>query len=155
MAKSSGAGRKAVPTKLRALKGSTGNVTKNKKEPKPGKAVKIDPPDYLTKPAKEEWRRVAPILQRLGLFTELDAPALSAYCEAFARYVDAVERLKGQELVITYPTGAQAPNHLIGIINSSVKQMRDFMTEFGMTPSSRAKLQVDQPEPEDPRMDLL
>ncbi len=43
-----------------------------------------------------------------------------------------------------------SPNPLVTMARQTLQQIRAFCTEFGMTPSSRGRIQVDKPEEESP-----
>jgi P27 family predicted phage terminase small subunit len=67
--------------------------------------------------------------------------ALAAYCQAWSRWDKAEEMLKSTGPVIkSKTTGAIYQNPYLAVANRTMKQMRDFLTEFGMTPSSRSRM---------------
>lgn len=41
-------------------------------------------PKHLLPEAKKEWRRIGPELEKLGLVSKIDRPALALYCQAWA-----------------------------------------------------------------------
>ncbi len=51
------------------------------------------PPDHLDDYAREEWARVATGLEAMGVLTEVDRAALSAYCDAYAVWRTACEQI--------------------------------------------------------------
>ena len=91
-----------------------------------------------------EWGRISRELHKLGLLTEIDRPALEAYCQAYGRWAEVSRLMKAPEFswIITTPKGAQIQNPLVGVANTSVEIMRKFLAEFGMTPSSRSRVIV-------------
>lgn len=95
-------------------------------------------------------------LFEIGLLTEVDRAALAAYCTAWARYVLAEEeiaRLQDSDtefLVNRTESGYEQPSVWLQISDRALKQMKTFMTEFGMTPSSRSKVAVVKEEEENP-----
>jgi P27 family predicted phage terminase small subunit len=97
----------------------------------------------LDKIAKAEWKRISRELLSVGLLTEVDRSALAAYCAAFARWVKAEKELQNMPAVVKAPSGYPMPNPYIGIANTALDQMRKFLTEFGMTPASRSRIQVE------------
>jgi P27 family predicted phage terminase small subunit len=71
---------------------------------------------------------------------------LAAYCQAWSRWVKAEEMLKSTGPVIkSKTTGAIYQNPYPAVANRAMKQMRDSLTEFGMTPSSRSRVSSDLP----------
>jgi P27 family predicted phage terminase small subunit len=77
----------------------------------------------------------------MGVLAEIDAAALAAYCEAYASWVDAVEKLRQFGKIVKAPkSGHPMPNPYVSIANQALDHMRKFGTEFGMTPSSRSRI---------------
>lgn len=132
------AGRKPKPTGLKVLEGNPGKQKLPQGEPKPGGEAEC--PAWLTRSAKAKWRRLAPELQRLGLLTSVDGDALAAYCESWAEYERAEKAL--QQLGTTYETstGLIYPRPEVQMSHRARQQMHRFGAEFGLTPSSRARV---------------
>lgn len=140
-------GRKPTPTALRLLRGNPRKHRINEQEPRPG-AMDLEPPVWLDDAAKIEWRRVAPMLARLGVLTETDADALCAYCEAFTTWKQATARIRQFGMVVKATrAGLELPviSPYVKIAHHAMAQMRGFLTEFGMTPSSRARIHTASP----------
>ncbi len=144
-------GRKPIPTKLKLLAGNPGKRPLNDREPKP--KVKRPPcPAHLVGEARREYRRMGRQLVIHGLVTVLDKPALAAYCTAWAIYVEASGKLQKRgaiALTTTSPNGYPMQSPYIAIVNQALKQMRAFLVEFGMTPSSRGRVQSADPHAEE------
>ena len=116
-----------------------GPKTKPKQDGKPGPLP--DPPEWLGDVGVEHWERYGPTLNRLGLLESLDALAFGLLCDAIDAYLRAREELSAEELVIltgkeNYPT----QNPLVSIVRQQSKAIRELLSEFGMTPSSRTNL---------------
>lgn len=137
-------GRKPTPTALKVLRGNPGKRRLNQDEPTPELAIDAVPPDSLTKPGKIEWRRLAPILGRLGMLTETDTDALVGYCEAYANWRQAQQKIHQFGMVIKAKDPKQLPviSPYVRIAHNAMNQMRAFLVEFGMTPSSRSRIKV-------------
>lgn len=135
------AGRRPKPTALKQLQGNPGKRALNKSEPKPTGIPTC--PSHLDKIAKAEWKRISRELLAIGLLTAVDRSALAAYCAAFARWVNAEKELQNKPAVVKAPSGYPMPNPYIGIANTAMDHMRKFLTEFGMTPASRSRIQVE------------
>ena len=56
--------------------------------------IEPPPPEFLSEYARAEWDRIAMELYRLKLLTVVDIAPLAAYCEAYAKWRTAVEKLK-------------------------------------------------------------
>jgi P27 family predicted phage terminase small subunit len=104
-----------------------------------------EPPDWLDELAQKEWRRVAPMLVRNGLLTEMDLDALTAYCQAWVTWKTASEQIKKFGMVIKAANGFPMTSPYLPIANKALMQIKAFLTEFGMTPSSRTKVQRSAP----------
>lgn len=134
-------GTKPQPTALKLLKGNPGKRPISPDEPTPTVVEETAaPPDYLSDEAKKEWLRVAPILVRNGLLTEMDLDALGTYCAAFATWREATEKLRQFGMVVKSPTGYPIPSPYLPIANQATKQMRAIMADFGMNPSARTRV---------------
>jgi len=148
------AGRRPKPTYLKLLQGNPGKRRLNPDEPKP--PVELPPPpDHLNDVAKKEWQAMGEQLVRLGLLTSIDRAAFSAYCVTYARWVEAEEALKATGPVVRSPSGFPMLSPFYTVANQSLSQMRAYLTEFGMTPSSRSRTSVHAPEQTDSLEDFL
>lgn len=144
-------GRKPKPTALKVLTGNPGKRPLPANEIQPPTGVPVCP-SWLSREAKAEWRRVVPVLASLGILTTVDRCALAAYCAAWARLVEA-ERLiaeHGQQMVaLEYETSdgqsiyvRPAPNPALAEAAKASGIIRQFCSEFGLTPSSRSRIQA-------------
>jgi len=140
-------GRKKIPTALHLLRGNPGKRKLNEREPTPARLENLEPPAWLDADAQTEWNRVAPLLARLGVLTETDGDALAAYCEAFTTWKAATQRLRQFGLVIkrSKVPGDVVISPYVKIAHHAMAQMRAFLVEFGMTPSSRARIHTAAP----------
>ncbi len=142
------AGRKPKPTNLKLLQGNPGKRKLNKNEPKPTAKTIPRPPAHLDVVARSEWRRVAPKLFAIGLLTPVDRSALAAYCVAYSKWVEAERAIRDRGMVTVTPNGYPCISAWAVVSNKAMRQMREFMAEFGMTPSSRSRVQVDTDDAE-------
>lgn len=132
-------GRKKTPTALAIIKGNPGKRPLPENEPKPG-AAKPRAPHVLSEEAKKHWRTVVKQLHAAKVMTRLDIDALALYCEAYARWVEANESLVKYGMIVKSPGGFPMQSPWLSISNKAFEQMRAMLAEFGMTPSSRAKV---------------
>lgn len=133
------AGRKKLPTKLHVLKGTDRADRRNPNEPQPANKIP-DPPEILAGEALKEWGRITLELDQLGLLTELDRTELAMYCQAYGRWIK-YERIiaeKGELYKTTNGNVQTSP--AMWVANKAMEQCHKFLTEFGMTPSSRSKV---------------
>jgi P27 family predicted phage terminase small subunit len=122
-----------TPAGLKLLRGNPGKRP-IRPEPQPEQPpTPLEPPDFLSAYARDEWRRVAPELHRLGLLTTLDVAILAAYCSAYARWRTTEELLAGMD-------ANGRPKALIRIATQAARDMARCGREFGMSPAMRARV---------------
>ncbi|BCJ86463.1 phage terminase small subunit P27 family [Effusibacillus dendaii] len=160
-------GRKAQPIALQLLKGNKNRLTKQEIEHrqsieeklKPKKDA-VKPPVWLNDVAKKEFKRIAKELMELDLITNVDINALAAYCDAYSDYVECTKIIQDEGLMVEYTNKAaetnKVPHPLLTKKKQLHEQMKSLATEFGLTPSSRAKLAMpkldEKPKSEEERM---
>ena len=136
------AGRKPKPTNLKVLEGTRKDRI-NQNEPKPKTAL-LACPDYLKKDevAYGEWNRIVPELYKLGLLTVADRTALELYCSQYSIYRKALKELDEEGITSINIRNGKKANPATQIVRESAKLIKAFATEFGLTPSSRGKMQL-------------
>ena len=144
------------PTALKKLQGNPGKRALNTSEPQPPAPVSVPyAPRFLTAEAKREWRRIVPLLMELGLYTEIDHAAISMYCQAYGRWLDAEREIDQDGAVRTTDKGYEHQAAWVQIANKRFDQVRRMLAEFGLTPASRSRLRIDGPEEQDELEALL
>lgn len=117
-------------------------------------------PAYLQGEARAEWRRMTRELHRLGVLARTDRAALELYCTVYARWraVEAkLDELAGPKVeavglanwVIATESGYETMTVYLTIANKCITQMKQLLTEFGATPSSRNRVRAEQPKEEE------
>lgn len=147
-------GRRPIPTAMKELAGNPGKRRLNENEPKPPAAAPPCP-SHLGNEARKEWRRILKELGPLGMVSKLDRAALAAYCQAWGRWVEAEEQLRKHGPVVKSPSGYPMMNPYLSIANTAMEQIRKYMTEFGMTPSSRSRIETTPQKPADELQQFL
>ncbi len=117
-------------------------------------------PKHLGAAAREEWQRLAPIMVRQGLLRQLDLAAFEQRCEVYSRWrkAKAVVARKG----LTYEhNGLYRKRPEVQIMAECERLMRQFDSEYGLTPAARARvkhvsdgqedLPFDRPAPAQPQ----
>ena len=134
-------GRKAKPPEIHALNGNPSklNLEKRKSETPQPDPIVPNCPAYLDGIARTEWRRVCPELAKLGLITLVDRAALAGYCAAYSEMVRAEKTviLEGQTYLFKRKI---LPRPEVKIAQVARMQVKAFCAEFGLTPSSRARM---------------
>lgn len=149
-------GRRGPPPKPTALKRLSGSwrADINQDEPQPPEGIPL-PPDFLSEQALLYWKRLVPMLDEMGLLTKADGDALAMYCQSLARLAEC-EKIINEE-GSTYKTftssgelsqikmrpEARLAKEMYGIVNRLGK-------EFGLSPSARAHLNVQDSKPAAP-----
>ena len=140
-------GRPKEPTALKVLKGNPGKRPIND-EVKPMPLVPKCP-SWIHGYAKEEWYLLSDKLERLGLFTEIDGVAFTAYCQAYARWREAEEFLEKfshdaegnfNGFMFKTPQGYLQQLPQVSIAQTYAKLMSVYLSKFGLSPSDRAGL---------------
>ncbi len=138
-----------TPTALKRLSGSW-RADLNPLEPQPPEDVPIVAPEWIRERAKEFWDNLIPILDFMGVVTCADADALALYCQSLAK-------LEEYELFIAENGSTYTTYNSMGEISAirpypqatMAKEMTAMVSrlgqQFGLTPSSRAHLEVNDP----------
>ncbi|WP_297767776.1 phage terminase small subunit P27 family [uncultured Roseovarius sp.] len=109
-------------------------------------------PAHLSDTARKEWRRLATPLHAAGILTLADRAALAAYCQAYARWVEAEERLAETPTLLKTPNGHVQQSPWLSVANKQLELMGRYMSELGLTPSARRRIDMPMevgPEPVD------
>lgn len=87
-------------------------------------------PSYLSTQAKAEWRRVLPLLVGRGVITKADLTGVEAYCVAAGAARQIAEAMAGD-----------LPDLRLGGMQIRYMQTaHQFTAEYGLTPTSRARM---------------
>jgi len=137
-------GRKPVPTALKVIHGNPGE---RRLVPDPAPPGVPSCPAHLKGEARKEWRRLTRLLPRMGVMSEVDRAALALLCVAWGDHVHArqmmlAEAAKNPEFdgrFVTSPIGFVVQSPWLAVSNRSFELYLRVCTEFGLTPSSRAR----------------
>ena len=155
-------GRKPLPAHIRLLEGNPGHREINQDEPRP-KPIIPEPLELLDQRAKRLYEIIGSQLLHLKVVTEIDGAGLSILSQLISdliRYERQIRRegtvtricaltKEGKKVQI----GMKA-NPKIIMRRETIKLIRSFLSEFGMTPSSRTRLKV-SPELDDEEFEAL
>lgn len=137
-------GRKPKPTRLKLIEGNVGKRPINGREPQLPSA-RPTCPSHLSPSAKTEWKRLATLLHKVGLLTQIDRTVLATYCQAYGRWVEAERKLATSPPLLKTPAGYVQVSPWITISNKQVELMTRLMAELGLSPSARSRLAVQVP----------
>ena len=143
-------GAKPKPTRMKELAGTLKAHRVNPDEPEPPVLERTPPcPMHLTGEARKAWRRLSRQLKDMGVISAIDLDALEAYCVVFDRWREAEKELRKTGPVIVNPqTNWFEPSPYLRVVDNCLKQMRAYMTELGITPSSRSRVRAIKPKEE-------
>lgn len=147
-------GRPAKPTKLKILAGNPGKRPLPRGEPQPTIGIPTRP-GWLSTEAKREWNRIVPELAELGLLARIDRALISAYCQCWAMYVDAIRDIRKNGMTFETEKGYVGQRPAVGIAARMLEKMNQLSAKFGFTPSDRAKMSMPELTDEDPFAEFL
>ncbi len=97
------------------------------------------PPAWLSKDAKAEWRRVAPILiNERRTLTVADLASLANYCQAVGQAAEASRIITRDGLTFMSANGPKK-HPAVAIRSDAMTQARLLAAELGLTPVSRSR----------------
>lgn len=136
--------RKPIPTEVKEIMGNPGKHPL----PKPGEEAKPellfdlpDCPDWMGEYGEKEWYRVGPVLIKNKLLTDADMLTFTAYCANVDLLVTSTIEIQTRGMTIH---GARGPvrNPALATFAAATTSLRALAAEFGMTPSSRARIKL-------------
>jgi P27 family predicted phage terminase small subunit len=100
---------------------------------------------------------MAKTLEAIGVLTEIDMAAFAGYCQAYARWKEAEEFLSKHGTIFKTPSGYIQQVPQVSIARNYLQTMKDFCSEFGLTPAARTRIRADvvETETDDPMEKLL
>jgi len=112
------------------------------------------PPTWLSKHAKAEWRRVAPILVDRRILTDTDLTSLEHYCTA-AGHVREMQKIIAREGSVVMTERGPRAHPAVRIQADAMNRARLIGNELGLSPTSRNRpaIRTDQ-EDDDSASDL-
>ncbi len=131
-------GRKRQPNALKIARGNPGKRALAAEPPKLKGAP--EPPPHLDDEARAEWFRLCADLDEMNMMSREYRPALAVYCVAWSRWVDACVRYKGMGPIIKTSHDNLIQNPLLGVIRRGGDDLRKWLAEFGLTPSSKSRV---------------
>lgn len=141
-------GRKPKPTALKKLQGNPGKrKLKTKSEPKPPTTKRAAEVVDLSKDnnlAADFIAKYRPTLQALGLLTDVDDPAIEMAARHYNLAIKAYEEVERDGLTVMDDHAQERKHPLLQVFRDNSQTFKGWITEFGMTPSSRARLAIDE-----------
>ena len=110
------------------------------------KELQTDPalpplPDWLDGYATDEWNRVGPRLEQIGIISEFDQGLFAAYCQAYSDVRRLTLEIREEGTVVPSARSddlkANPKNQLL---REAYVRLKDFGVLFGISPVARTKL---------------
>jgi P27 family predicted phage terminase small subunit len=162
MAGNANSGRSALPAALHLINGNPSKKSASELATSTTKPVvaPLEPPtcpDFLTGAAKIEWKRIVDDLLVMGVLSRIDRAMLAVYCQAWADWKMAREKLAAKAHGAAYedmtPSGYKQMSVWLQIANRAEERMRVAGASFGLNPSARSSMNVQAPQGK--QLDLL
>ena len=142
-----GRGRKAIPTSIKAMRGTLQPSRTPFNEIAPAKVTRApDPPEWLSRDGKRVFRKVAGALHGTGNLATVDLEALGAYANEMGLYIELERsiRLGRLERISAYSTKAgdtiENPSVNHRLAREALREAMKIGVLFGITPSASAKI---------------
>jgi P27 family predicted phage terminase small subunit len=119
-------------------------------------------PKYLSKVARQEWNRVAPLLEEQGVLQNIDQSLLASYCQMYGHWRASEDDIAKNGLVImvssqtrTGRTDKPIPNPAVTNSIRFHRAMVAMAVKFGINPLDRPRIEVPKEEEEEDDTDLM
>ena len=104
-------------------------------------------PKWLIGRARTEWELLVPELLRAGLLTTVDRIELALLCRRYADYLDALDIVEEEGMIMETTHGNWIQHPAVGIMNQAWRDVIKLGANFGLSPADRASIVV----PETPK----
>lgn len=135
-------GRKPKPTAIKVASGNPGRRRLNDAEPKLLNG-RWYAPKTLNEDGQRLWRMIMKTLGPAGVITEGDLVALQLLCENFEDRLTARREYLRSGMIVEGSTGTLVVSPAVRIAKALSEEIRWYLAEFGLTPSSRSKIRVE------------
>ena len=134
---------KRLPTELKKQRGTLRKDRLNENEPNlPSVIPPI--PTWLSEDGQKAFSELSTLLHDMSVLTQADELALTLLCDAYSEYKNAKEVVNqlGATMEVTSREGNSKSviRPEVQIANQSFVRVFQLLKEFGLTPSSRAKV---------------
>jgi P27 family predicted phage terminase small subunit len=126
-----------------ATKKLTGSKRVNWKEPNYRMAQNARAPrGHMGKDGLKFWHTYWPILEERGVLTIADLAAFEMMCIHYESFIQVTMQINQEGRTVEDEKGNLRKHPLLQVQRDSSKAWREYALEFGLTPSSRARLKV-------------
>ena len=131
-----------APRAMKLVKGERSDRL-NDAEPVP-QAGPVSPPGWLSTEALRVWDEYAPQLEARGVLTPWDVDTFAILCDAIVHYRQASALVAASGVLIKGRKDAAVKSPAMQVVRDTAATVRVYAAEFGMTPSSRGALVVNE-----------
>jgi P27 family predicted phage terminase small subunit len=135
-------GRKPKPTNLK-LRDDSQPCRINKREPKPP-IGELEYPKHLSDVGRAKWFELVGLLKSMGICSPAESVLVELFVDAWEEYTQLRELIDQHGVML--PDGKRNP--LLIDLNRTADFLRKCSGELGLSPASRAKIQVPEVGPE-------
>jgi len=129
--------------KPRHLKALSGTLRPDRDKDFPRATPRVGPaPRGLPPEARKLWKLYAARLEELGLASELDRPALERLCVLHGLLKGAEQEMLSFGFTVPDKKGAVKRSPAATLYTQLLKEYRELLKAFGMTPAARQKMEV-------------
>ena len=136
-------GRKPKPSHMHLVNGNPGKRKRNRTEPTPDLGIP-HPPEHLSPAARVAWGAISIKLDEMGVLTYADAWALEQLAENYAEILAWRKIIEEAGRIITVTMSNDEQRDVVNpaciALSDTEKRFRAMMCEFGLTPSSRSRV---------------
>jgi len=148
-------GRTAKPTALKSVEGVRKSRI-NHAEPKPTPLEGPPaPPEWLSEGALGYWSRLADEMFRAGILTVVDPDGFAVLCSALDVHERATRELNESESLTIQGERGWVRHPALQTQRDASATIRSWCREFGLTPSARAGIHLNDPVEPDEAVRLL
>jgi P27 family predicted phage terminase small subunit len=101
-------------------------------------------PSWLPKYGKQFWREQFSDLVKYGIIRSIDVPAFCNLCIQYSNIREAEEILSREGLVVNGHRGVRSKHPAVSILKAAADNFHKGCLEFGITPNSRQRIDIDQ-----------
>ena len=150
--------RRRKPTQLKVLRSDPKLKYEKRTEAVPT-ADNLAAPAHLAGVALEKWNELRQILEPVGLLTEADKDQLAQYCINWELYLVCIDQIRKGGMVNEYEGKVgmnykQSDPYVVNMYKLHAAMMKT-ATQFGLTPSARASIDVGKSTEADPLKEFL
>lgn len=136
------------PSAVKRLQGTSRKDRVPVNEPLPAAPPHLSTPAGLPKESQKLWRQLAPELERLGLLTAADLPALLMTCVSGGLAIEAAKMIRSEGLFRRDENGVQRKHPAAQVFRDAAAGYFKQAAKFGLTPVDRSGLSGLEPKEE-------